>query len=217
MRHLVCAYTVNIEHHFLRNDPVGILTCDSGCVLEALDNAVAEKGLTMPLDLGAKGSCHIGGNLSTNAGGLRLLRYGSLHGSVVGLEAVLADGTVMDCLSEMRKDNTGYDLKQLLIGSEGTLGIITKVNILLAPRPQAVNVAFLGVQSFDEVKEVYKSARKMLGEIISGLFVFISFFPISILLIFICQLLSLWSMLAWNWSPNTWVVSRRYRDTHFIC
>ena len=122
----------------------------------------------MPLDLGAKGSCHIGGNVSTNAGGLRLLRYGSLHGNVLGVEAVLADGTVMDCMSEMRKDNTGYDLKQLFIGSEGTLGVVTKVNVLLPSRPQSVNVAFLGLNTFDEVKQVYKTARSMLGEILSG-------------------------------------------------
>ena len=80
----------------------------------------------MPLDLGAKGSCQLGGNVSTNAGGLRLLRYGSLHGSVLGLEAVLADGRVLDALATLRKDNTGYDLKQLFIGAEGTLGVVTK-------------------------------------------------------------------------------------------
>ena len=87
----------------------------------------------MPLDLGAKGSCQLGGNVSTNAGGLRLLRYGSLHGSVLGLEAVLADGRVLDALATLRKDNTGYDLKQLFIGAEGTLGVVTKARP--APRP----------------------------------------------------------------------------------
>jgi FAD/FMN-containing dehydrogenase len=150
------------------NDTSGILTCEAGCVLESLDNFVGEKGLMMPLDLGAKGSCHIGGNVSTNAGGQRLLRYGSLHGNILGVEAVLADGTVMDCMSEMRKDNTGYDLKQLFIGSEGTLGVVTKVNILLPPKPKSVNVAFLGMNTFDDVKKVYKAARSMLGEIISA-------------------------------------------------
>ena len=154
--------------HFTLSYCVGVLTCDAGCVLEYLDGLVRDKGFMMPLDLGAKGSCHIGGNASTNAGGLRLLRYGSLHGSVLGLEAVLADGTVMDCMSEMRKDNTGYDMKQLFIGSEGTLGIITKLNVLLATKPQAVNVAFLGVESFQNVKEVYRKARQMLGEVLSG-------------------------------------------------
>lgn len=93
-------------------------------MLEQLDGYLAAHGFAMPLDLGAKGSCQLGGNVSTNAGGLRLLRYGSLHGSVLGLEVVLADGRVLDALSAMRKDNTGYDLKQLFIGAEGTLGVV---------------------------------------------------------------------------------------------
>jgi FAD/FMN-containing dehydrogenase len=85
----------------------GTLVADAGCILEVLDNHVAEKGYMMPLDLGAKGSCHIGGNVATNAGGLRFLRYGSLHGNVLGLEVVLPDGRVLDGLSTLRKDNTG--------------------------------------------------------------------------------------------------------------
>lgn len=90
----------------------------------------------MPIDLGAKGSCHIGGNVATNAGGLRLLRYGSLHGTVLGLEVVLPDGSIIDQLTTLRKDNTGYDIKQLFIGAEGTLGVITGVSILTPPMPQ---------------------------------------------------------------------------------
>lgn len=85
----------------------GVVTCQAGAVLQALDAYVGERGHCVPLDLGAKGSCHVGGNVATNAGGLRLLRYGSLRGSVVGLEAVLADGTVLDLLTSLRKDNTG--------------------------------------------------------------------------------------------------------------
>jgi len=114
----------------------GTLVCDAGCILEVLDNYLAERGYMVPLDLGAKGSCHIGGNVATNAGGLRLLRYGSLHGNVLGLEVVLPDGTILENLSTLRKDNTGYDLKQLFIGSEGTLGIITGVSILTPRRPK---------------------------------------------------------------------------------
>uniref|UniRef100_A0A673T1L3 D-2-hydroxyglutarate dehydrogenase, mitochondrial n=1 Tax=Suricata suricatta TaxID=37032 RepID=A0A673T1L3_SURSU len=125
------------------HDLSGTLVCQAGCVLEELSRHVEERGFIMPLDLGAKGSCHIGGNVATNAGGLRFLRYGSLHGTVLGLEVVLADGTVLNCLSAPRKDNTGYDLKQLFIGSEGTLGVITAVSILCPPKPRAVNVAFL--------------------------------------------------------------------------
>lgn len=105
----------------------GVLVCQAGCVLEVLDNYLAERGFMMPLDLGAKGSCQIGGNISTNAGGVRYLRYGSLHGTVLGLEVVLADGTIVDTISTCRKDATGYDLKQLFIGAEGTLGVVTKV------------------------------------------------------------------------------------------
>nr|XP_035924786.1 D-2-hydroxyglutarate dehydrogenase, mitochondrial isoform X2 [Halichoerus grypus] len=121
----------------------GTLVCQAGCVLEELSRYVEERGFVMPLDLGAKGSCHIGGNVATNAGGLRFLRYGSLHGTVLGLEVVLADGTILNCLTSLRKDNTGYDLKQLFIGSEGTLGVITAVSIQCQPKPTAVNVAFL--------------------------------------------------------------------------
>lgn len=114
----------------------GAIVCEAGCILESLDDYLAQRGFMMPLDLGAKGSCHIGGNLATNAGGLRLLRYGSLHGSVLGLEVVLPDGTVLNDLKTLRKDNTGYDLKQLFIGSEGTLGLITAASILTPPRPK---------------------------------------------------------------------------------
>ena len=114
----------------------GTMVCQAGCILETLDRYAEERGYMMPLDLGAKGSCQIGGNVATNAGGLRLLRYGSLHGTVLGLEAVLPDGTILDNLSTLRKDNTGYDLKQLFIGSEGTLGFITAVSMLTPKRPK---------------------------------------------------------------------------------
>lgn len=106
--------------------------------------------------------------VSLKAGGLRLLRYGSLHGSVLGIEAVLPDGTILDNLSLLRKDNTGYDLKQLFIGAEGTLGMITGVSILCPPRPKAVNVAVLGVESFEKVQKIFKDARSRLAEILSA-------------------------------------------------
>ncbi|NXJ70793.1 D2HDH protein, partial [Rostratula benghalensis] len=146
----------------------GILVCQAGCVLEKLNEYLEEQGFVMPLDLGAKGSCHIGGNVATNAGGLRLLRYGSLRGTVLGLEVVLADGSTLDCLASLRKDNTGYDLKQLFIGSEGTLGVITAVSILCPQKPKAVNLAFLGCQSFTKVLETFTTCRAMLGEILSA-------------------------------------------------
>lgn len=146
----------------------GILTCQAGCILENLSVYLQERDYIMPLDLGAKGSCHIGGNVSTNAGGLRLLRYGSLRGTVLGLEVVLADGHVLDCLSTLRKDNTGYDLKQLFIGSEGTLGIITAVSILCPRKPKSVNVVFLGCETFEQLLKTFQLCRGMLGEILSA-------------------------------------------------
>ncbi|GAA5976855.1 hypothetical protein JCM11641_000891 [Rhodosporidiobolus odoratus] len=155
----------------------GILTADAGTILENLSNFLAPKGYMMPLDLGAKGSCHIGGNISTNAGGLRLLRYGSLHGTVLGIEAVLPDekGTVLSInmpgdgkAGALRKDNTGYDLKQLFIGAEGTLGLVTGVSIMTPQLPSAVNVAVLSVPSFEAVQTVFKETRARLGEILSA-------------------------------------------------
>ncbi|CAK1553553.1 unnamed protein product [Leptosia nina] len=146
----------------------GALVCEAGCILENLDNHVREHNLIMPLDLGAKGSCHIGGNISTNAGGLRLLRYGNLHGSVLGIEAVKADGTIIDCLRTLKKDNTGYHLKHLFIGSEGTLGVVTKVAVHCPALPKAVTLGFFGVNCFENVLELYKSAKSSLGEILSA-------------------------------------------------
>ncbi|KAL8874299.1 MAG: hypothetical protein Q9174_000339 [Haloplaca sp. 1 TL-2023] len=146
----------------------GSLVVDAGCILETADQYLADKGHIFPLDLGAKGSCQIGGNVATNAGGLRLLRYGSLHGNVLGLEAVLPDGTIVDDLTTLRKNNTGYDLKHLFIGGEGTLGIITGVSILCPQRSPAVNVAFFGLQSFEHVQRAYREAKSQLSEILSA-------------------------------------------------
>ncbi|GAB2279508.1 D-2-hydroxyglutarate dehydrogenase, mitochondrial [Dionaea muscipula] len=146
----------------------GILVCEAGCVLENLESFLDDEGFVMPLDLGAKGSCQIGGNVSTNAGGLRLVRYGSLHGNVLGLEAVLANGTVLDMLKTLRKDNTGYDLKHLFIGSEGSLGIVTKVSILTPPKLSAINVAFLACDDYVICQKLLLEARRKLGEILSA-------------------------------------------------
>ena len=150
-------------------DPVsGILKCDAGVILENANNYVMEQNYIFPLDLGAKGSCHVGGVVATNAGGLRLLRYGSLHGSVLGLEVVMPNGQIVNSMHSMRKDNTGYDLKQLFIGSEGTIGIITGVSILTVPKPKAFNVSYLSVESFEDVQKVFVRARQELSEILSA-------------------------------------------------
>ncbi|TVY90103.1 putative D-lactate dehydrogenase, mitochondrial [Lachnellula willkommii] len=150
------------------DDVSGALVVDAGVILEVADGFLQEKNHIFPLDLGAKGSCHIGGNVATNAGGLRLLRYGSLHGSVLGIEAVLPDGTIIDDLGKLRKNNTGYDLKQLFIGGEGTLGIITGVSIMCPQRPSAVNVAFLGLESYEKVQLAFQEAKGQLSEILSA-------------------------------------------------
>lgn len=146
----------------------GVLTVDAGVILENADAYLSERQHIFPLDLGAKGSCQIGGNVSTNAGGLRLLRYGSLHGNVLGLEAVLPNGTILNDLSGLRKNNTGYDLKHLFIGGEGTLGIVTGVSLLCQPKPKAVNVVFLGLSSYEKVQLAYQEAKLRLGEVLSA-------------------------------------------------
>lgn len=150
------------------DDISGVLSVDAGVILEVADNFLAEHNHLFPLDLGAKGSCQIGGNVATNAGGLRLLRYGSLHGNVLGIEAVLPDGTIVDDLSLLRKNNTGYDLKQLFIGGEGTIGIITGVSVICPQRSKAVNVAYFGLESFEKVQAAFKEAKVQLGEILSA-------------------------------------------------
>ncbi|OBZ79472.1 D-lactate dehydrogenase [cytochrome] 2, mitochondrial [Grifola frondosa] len=150
------------------DDASGILVADAGCILQSLSDYLTPLNHVVPLDLGAKGSCQIGGNVSTNAGGLRLLRYGSLHGSVLGLEVVLPDGTILDQLTTLRKDNTGYDLKQLFIGAEGTLGVVTGVSILAAPAPQASNNIMLALPKFDNVLPLYREVKKQLCEILSA-------------------------------------------------
>ncbi|KAA1110809.1 hypothetical protein PGT21_032175 [Puccinia graminis f. sp. tritici] len=150
----------------------GIISVDAGCILQTVDDFLKEKGFIFPLDLGAKGSCQVGGNIATNAGGLRLLRYGSLHGSVLGLEVVLPDqeGTILSSgmKTGLRKDNTGYDLKQLFIGSEGTLGVITGATILTPSRPAAVNVALIPVRDYATIQKIFVLARQKLGEILSA-------------------------------------------------
>ncbi|XP_068634992.1 probable D-2-hydroxyglutarate dehydrogenase, mitochondrial isoform X2 [Aristolochia californica] len=146
----------------------GILICEAGCILEKLDNFLANQGFMMPLDLGAKGSCQIGGNVSTNAGGIHFVRYGSLHGNILGLEVVIPNGTVLDMLGALRKDNTGYDLKHLFIGSEGSLGIVTKVAILTPPRLSSTNLAFLACTDYMSCQKLLQEAKRALGEVLSA-------------------------------------------------
>lgn len=123
----------------------------AGCVLQTACEAAEAQGLLLPLDLGSRGSATIGGNISTNAGGNRVLRWGMMREMVLGLEAVLADGAVVSAMSPLMKNNTGYDLKQLFIGSEGTLGVVTRAVLRLRPKPTSDNVAFVAVDRFDQL------------------------------------------------------------------
>ena len=123
------------------------MTCEAGVVLQIAQQKAADVDRLFPLSLGAEGSCTIGGNLSTNAGGTGALAYGVAREMALGLEVVLADGRVLNALSKLKKDNTGYDLRNLFIGAEGTLGIITAATLKLFPRPRAVETAYVGLKS----------------------------------------------------------------------
>jgi FAD/FMN-containing dehydrogenase len=141
-------------------DPdAGTATVQAGVVLQALQDKVEPFGLMFPLDLGGRGSCTIGGNIATNAGGNRVLRYGMTRDLVLGLEAVLADGTVLDGLKPLLKNNTGPDLKQLFIGSEGVLGVVTRAAVRLFPLPADRTVALCAIADFARVKTLLRHAR----------------------------------------------------------
>src|SRR5712672_618989 len=126
------------------------MTCEAGVVLQVAQQRASEADRLFPLSLGAEGSCTIGGNLSTNAGGTAALAYGVAREMALGLEVVLADGRVLNTLSKLKKDNTGYDLRNLFIGAEGTLGIITAATLKLFPKPRAVETAYVGLKSPDD-------------------------------------------------------------------
>lgn len=140
------------------------ITAEAGCVLGTIQAAAAAAGRLFPLSLAAEGSCQIGGNISTNAGGTAVLRFGTMRDLVLGLEVVLADGRVLDVLRSLRKDNTGYDLKQLFIGAEGTLGFITAATCKLFPQPRRMVTAWLGVPTPGAAIKVYGAARDQLGD-----------------------------------------------------
>jgi FAD/FMN-containing dehydrogenase len=135
------------------------MTVEAGVILADVQKAAEEADRLFPLSLGAEGSCRIGGNLSTNAGGVGTLRYGNARDLVLGLEVVLADGRIWSGLRTLRKDNTGYDLKHLFVGAEGTLGIITAASLKLFPRPREVETAFLAIDRIDDLMEVFARAR----------------------------------------------------------
>jgi len=144
------------------------MTVEAGVPLASVQHAAAEAGLLFPLSLAAEGSCAIGGNLSTNAGGTAVLRYGNARELVLGLEIVLADGRVWNGLRGLRKDNTGYDLKQLFLGSEGTLGIITAAVLKLFPRPRTSATAWIAVEDVAAAVRLLGVVRQALGDRLTG-------------------------------------------------
>ena len=127
------------------------MTVQAGAILQSVHEAAEEAGLMFALDLGARASCTIGGNIATNAGGVRVLRFGMMREQVLGLEAVLADGSVVSSMFNVLKNNTGYDLRQMFLGSEGTLGIVTRAVLRLHEAPRALETALLAVPSWDRV------------------------------------------------------------------
>lgn len=141
------------------DDINGILSAQAGCVLENMNDYVLERGFDMPYNIGSRGSCMLGGNLATNCGGSSVIRNGFLRANTVGLEAVLADGTIMNDMSTMRKDNSGYDLKQLMIGSEGTLGIITAAALTCPSIPAQKHLAMVAVDSFEKCVTMLREAK----------------------------------------------------------
>ncbi|MGA8258933.1 MAG: FAD-binding oxidoreductase, partial [Arenicellales bacterium] len=144
------------------------MTVEAGAILQNVQEKAREHGLFFPLDLGAKGSCQIGGNLSTNAGGVNVLRYGNARDLVLGLEVVLADGSIWNGLSSLRKDNTGYDLKQLFLGSEGTLGIITAAVLKLFPYPLNRRTAMLVVAGPEAACGLLGKVRSSSGDAVES-------------------------------------------------
>ena len=150
-------------------DPVGnTMTVDAGVVLQTIQQEADKAGRLFPLSLGAEGSCMIGGNLGTNAGGTGVLAYGNARDLVMGLEVALPDGRLMNGLSKLRKDNTGYDLKHLFIGSEGTLGIITGVTLKLFAKPKGMRTAFIGLASPHEALSLFGQMQALAGPSLTG-------------------------------------------------
>jgi FAD/FMN-containing dehydrogenase len=144
------------------------MTVDAGCILQAAQQAAAARSLLFPLSLAAEGSCTVGGNLATNAGGTQVLRYGNARELCLGLEVVTAEGEVWDGLAGLRKDNTGYDLRDLFIGSEGTLGIITAATLKLHPQPAARTTALASLESLQAAVALLQMAQARLGAGLTG-------------------------------------------------
>lgn len=150
-------------------DPLNkTMTVDAGCTLAAVRAAADDAGYLFPLSLGSEGSCQIGGNISTNAGGVAVLRYGNTRDLVLGMEAVLPDGRLWDGLRGLRKDNTGYDLKHLFIGAEGTLGIVTGAVLKLFPKPKSSAVAWVAIEQLEKIIELLSLVQSQCAELLTS-------------------------------------------------
>ena len=150
-------------------DPVGrTMLVEAGTPLQAIHEAAAEHGLCYPVDLGSRGSCTIGGNISTNAGGNTVVRHGMTRDNVLGIEVVLADGTVISALNHLLKNNAAYDLKQLFIGSEGTLGLVTRAVLKLQPQPVSEATAIVALAGFQQVQDLFVHCGRRLGGLLSS-------------------------------------------------
>ena len=150
-------------------DTVGLaMVVEAGCVLETAKQAAEAQDCLLPITFGSQGSCRIGGNVSTNAGGFNVLRYGMTRDLVLGLEVVLPDGRIWNGLRTLRKDNRGYDLKQLFIGAEGTLGIVTAAALKLFPKPTQVETAMVGLRSVEDAMAFYARARRSCSDLLSA-------------------------------------------------
>jgi len=181
------------------------MTVDAGCILQSVQEAADAKGMLFPLSLAAEGSCTIGGNLACNAGGTQVLRYGNARELCLGLEVVTAHGEVWDGLSGLRKDNTGYDLRDLFIGSEGTLGVITGATLKLFPAPAAVMTALAAVASMDDAVRLLARAQARLGAGLTG-FEVMGDFALSLVRKHFAQLPS-------PLPPSPWTVLLELSDT----
>jgi len=146
----------------------GQAICDAGVILQTFHEAAAEAGLRFPLTLGGKGSATIGGLIATNAGGTQVLRHGTMRAQVLGVEAVLADGQIFDGLTALKKDNRGFDLKQLLIGSEGTLGVVTAATLKLLPAPLGRVTAWVGLSSITDARTLLRRVDRAIGGPLEG-------------------------------------------------
>jgi len=144
------------------------MTVQAGVTMQQAQEAAESGGLFFPVDIGARGNCMLGGNVATNAGGTKVIRYGMMRDSVLGLEAVLADGTIISSMNRYIKNNSGFDLKHLFIGTEGVLGIITRIVFRLVVKPRSHNVALLACGSFEDVVAILNKSKESLGSTLCG-------------------------------------------------